>query len=238
MTAELSYAAVVRGTAALPAEAAAVPAVNAVAKLKRTNWGKGDNLVKLTKAKDDWLNKTGSLLSEAPDMSMWLYAKRVGIPLTTLHGYACPDDTKRQLLGSSAGKPALIDAGTQQFAVDVLRRRDRGNDGMNARESVDMIHDLMPELSRLQARQTFSRTICPGHSTELSRIVKAQASTTKRSAITIPQQYRWHMVHALSHLATPSHIPTAACACAGSGKSVQHAEGEESRAHPRRENLR
>ena len=86
VTAELSYAAVVRGTAALPVEAAAAPAVNAVAKLKRTNWGKGDNLVKLTKAKDDWLNKTGSLLSKAPDMSMWLYAKRVGIPLTTLHG--------------------------------------------------------------------------------------------------------------------------------------------------------
>ena len=187
-------------------------------------------------------------------MSMYEFSKRVRIPSSTLHSYAHANASQRQRLGSSAGKPAIVNDETAQFAVDVLRRRDRGNDGMNHREAIDMVHDLMPMLSRKQVSQTFLRTIRPGHSSELSNIVKAQASTTKRSSITIPQQYRWHTVcttHSsllIPHpsllsphlsLLTPhsslSYTHCHACMCTDRGQGLQHVEGTEFGNDPRRE---
>ena len=44
---------------------------------------------------------------------------------------------------------------------------------MTNSEAIDMVHDLMPSLSRQQASQGFHRTIRPGHSSELSNVVKA-----------------------------------------------------------------
>ena len=42
-------------------------------------------------------------------------------------------------------------------------------------------------------RKAFDRTIRPHHKEELTGIVKANPTTVKRTAITVPQQYRWHM---------------------------------------------
>jgi hypothetical protein len=97
VTAELSNAAVVMGAAALPVQP--VPAVTASIKSMRVNWSKGDALERLTKAKEDWLNKSGDLLAAQPDMSLTEFSRRVGIPSSTLHTYAHSNVSQRQQLG-------------------------------------------------------------------------------------------------------------------------------------------
>ena len=208
VTPEMSFAQVVVGVAAAPAAAPAP-----VAKAKRTNWSTGEPFERLTTAVNDWLNKTGSLLTDDPDMSMLIYGRRVMIPQKTLHTYLHPNLALRRPLGSKAGKPSLVRADAQQFCVDVLVRRDRGNDGLNNREAVDMVQDLAPELTRNQARDAFRRTIHPSNKDTLTNIVKVQASTTKRSAITVPQQYRWHKVPCTSEPAHAQHSHCCVCAC-------------------------
>jgi hypothetical protein len=190
VTPAVTFANIVQGVSVLPAETTSAPAV-AVPR-KRINWSKGDNLEKLSRAVNDWLHKDGALLTENPDMSLWEFSRRVAIPIATLHKYVNPDQSRRQALGSSAGHPSLVNGETQQVCVDVLRRYDRGNDGKNSRQAQDMLQDMVPALSREQARNVFRRTIHPSYKDVLTNVVKAQASTTKRSAITVPQQYRWH----------------------------------------------
>jgi hypothetical protein len=61
----------------------------------------------------------------------------------------------------------------------------------------DMIQELQPGMNRKQANQSFHRTIRPkfvGTGGIKPKEVKAQATMTKRSAITVKQQFRWHMV--------------------------------------------
>ena len=205
---EMSFAQVVVGVAAAPAAAPAP-----VAKRKRTNWSKGEPFERLTTAVNNWLNKTGALLTEDPDMSKLIYARRVMIPYDTLYAYLHPNVALRRPLGSKAGKPSLVHVDAQQFCVDVLVRRDRGNDGLNNREAVDLVHDLAPELTRNQARDVFRKTIRPSNKDTLTNIVKAQASTTKRSGITVPQQFRWHKVLCTSWTCIPAHSHCRVCAC-------------------------
>ena len=97
----------------------------------------------------------------------------------------CPAVSKRQVLGSSAGKPSLLNDNTKEFCVDVLRRRDRGNDGMNLREATDMAHDLAPALSRAQASRVFCRTIRPANTDVLSSIVKGITKTVTSSQMSL-----------------------------------------------------
>ena len=66
---------------------------------------------------------------------------------------------------------------------------------MMARPHVPEVIDMMQELhglDRKQARDCYANTIKPSHSNVLTNIVKAQATTTARSAITVSQQWRWH----------------------------------------------
>ena len=147
------------------------------------------------------------------------------------------DPSKRQALGSQVGAKPLINEKSAVFVVDVLRRRDRGNEGFSNIEAASMVVDLHPELTSRQvhlhlririalpqcihiaslwcvvpsrsfldfafpdcaawssqASGALRKTIRPTFSKVLTNIVKAQASTSKRSAVTVPQQYRWHTV--------------------------------------------
>eukprot|EP00966_Prymnesium_polylepis_P155365 3588403-Prymnesium_polylepis.1 len=81
---------------------------------------------------------------------------------------------------------------TANFVVDVMRRRDRGNEGMSRRDGIQMVQDLQPELNSKQAAHQFDRQVRGKHKEELTGIVKAEATTTKRSAVTVDQQFRWH----------------------------------------------
>ena len=163
-------------------------------KLKRINWGKGAALERLTKAVHDWDNKTGAHLEDDPDnVSLLRYAKLVDIPYNTLFAYAKMDTSSRKQLGISAGKQPLFNKEDQQFAVDVVRRHDRGNDGLCKRRAIDVLHDMKPDVKRSAVRNSFDRTIRPHHADVLTGIVKANPTTVKRTAITVPQQYRWHL---------------------------------------------
>ena len=157
---------------------------------RRRNWSGGELAAKLAKASSEWLDKSGPLLGQNPKMSLRQYAERVGIPRRTFRAYVHKDPAKRQTPGSHAGMPELIDAETQRCMVDVLVRRDRGNDGLHPGESIELLHDLKPQFTQAQIRNAFHRTVRAKHSDRLTGVVKAQASTSKRSAITVPQQYR------------------------------------------------
>jgi hypothetical protein len=172
----------------------------------RVNWSQGEDAKRLQGAVQDWDNKTGEWLSLTPAMSLHMYARCVGISKTVLHKNTHPDLAKRQKLGSHAGKPTLLGDELQQFGVDVLCRRDRGNEGLCNRDARQLFHDLAPALKLEQVADCLRRTVRPRFKSVLTNIVKAQASTSKRSQITVAQQYRWHQV--------PCHRCTlAVCAC-------------------------
>ena len=115
-----------------------------------------------------------------------------GIPFDTFRKYVHPDPEKRRVLGKAAGRPSLLTKSNQGFIADALARLDRANDGSDLPGAIDLVQDIDPHLSRTQARQTFSRTIRPNHPNLLKpKTMTAQATTTKRSAITVPQQFRW-----------------------------------------------
>ena len=147
--------AVAEGELGLPA-----PKAKAKAKAKvatRTNWGEGEALVKLTRAVADWDAKEGTFLDEE-DMTLLRFCQLVDIPYGTLSAYVCKDLGKRKVLGSSVGRAQSMDSDTTQFVVDVLRRQDRGNAGLNRLESIDMIGD--PVQCSLSVGR--GRRECPG----------------------------------------------------------------------------
>ena len=92
---------------------------------------------------NDWFGKTGDLLSSDRKMGFHMYAKRCGIPKATLGNYCHPDPSRRTELGAHAGKPSLLSKEEQGFVVDVLRRRDRANDGMNPREAANTMQVIV-----------------------------------------------------------------------------------------------
>ncbi|KAJ1449690.1 hypothetical protein M885DRAFT_590330 [Pelagophyceae sp. CCMP2097] len=95
-------------------------------------------------------------------------------------------------LGFGAGKPSIIDEGKQKSLVDVVRRRDLGNDGMSTAAVVNALGKLVPDSSREQLRRAWRRIVRPGFKSDLTDIIRAQATMTKRTAITVAQQWRWH----------------------------------------------
>ena len=180
----------------VPARAAAPPPPPVAAGGgKRTNYSSGNGLLRMTAAVENWLGKKGDVYT--PGMEMKRYCELVEIPVETLRKYVVPDTLKRRKPGRSGvggSGQGLLDEDTAQFLVDTMRRRDRGDDGMGRKESIDMLQDLRPELSRRQVSNQFDRTIRPKYSDVLTGIVKAEATTSKRSQITVAQQYRWHTV--------------------------------------------
>ena len=93
------------------------------------------------------------------------------------------------------GKPALVSPEKQDFLVDVIVRRDRANEGMGRAEIITMLETLCPNLSAAQCKQAFKKIKRRDkYKGRLTGVVTAQKTTTKRSGITVAQQYRWHKV--------------------------------------------
>ena len=168
------------------------PPPPSTSKKARVNYSSGAPLVRLQKACADWIEKQGEHLVHEPDMSVKHYSLRVGIPFETFRKYVCKDAAARRVIGNGVGAKKLLDEKTVQFTLDVIRRRDRANDGMAKPAIIDLLQDLHPALGRTALTQAFDRNIRRENKDLLTGIVKAQASTEKRSAITVPQQYRWH----------------------------------------------
>ena len=172
-----------------PASAAARKPAAAASKAKtRINWSTGEMFEWMQRAVDEYRNKEGRWLSE-PDMTISRFCGLVEIPEFTFRKYVGGSEDKRRVLGASVGPPALLDADTEQhFSMDVLRRRDRGNDGMDKRKAVDMINDLRPSLSRKQCENAFD-ALRQKHKEELTGCVRtSSAKHHARSALS--PQYR------------------------------------------------
>ena len=123
---------------------------------------------------------------------MQCFAGVIGIPYNNFQKYSRAKVDNRRDTGKSVRRNSLLSTENQMFVADVLVRRDRGNKGSNKSEAINLVQDLLPHPSRIHAGQYFTTTIIPKHHTVLkSRTVKAQATTTKRSAITVEQQFRW-----------------------------------------------
>lgn len=163
---------------------------------KRTNWSTEENQKVLEAAVEEWDEKRGRYLDgngEARQMKE--FAATVGIPYHTFRKYACEDKSKRREIGKAVGRAPLIAGQQQKFLCDTLIRHDRANDGKSPKETLDLIQELNLALDRKQASQTYNRTIRPkikGKGGIKAKPVKSQATTTKRSAITVKQQFRWH----------------------------------------------
>jgi hypothetical protein len=89
------------------------------------------------------------------------------------------------------------------------------NEGANSQEAVDLVQELDPKLKQEHARHHLSRTFLKGNTSIVkAKAVAAQQTTTKRSNITVPQQYRWHQTyeHSLDELRRKS---TGVCRISG-----------------------
>jgi hypothetical protein len=158
----------------------------------RTNYKAGENKRKLEAAVAEWKNKSPRC---TPETSLRSFAAMVGIPAGTFSNYVTLTEEKARVVGSGVGRASQVDGETQQFLVDALRKYDRGNDGRTRAEGIDMLQELKPELSRKQASNAWSNNIMKNYRKEITGVVKAQATTVKRSAITVEQQYRWHTTY-------------------------------------------
>ena len=105
-----------------------------------------------------------------------------------------PPNSKRIKLGASVGRKPIIGPDTHAVITDVLIRHDRANQGKGVKEAVDILETMHPELKRTQLEGSFRRTVRPKFVKVLTRPVTVQATTTKRAAFTVQQQWRWHKV--------------------------------------------
>jgi hypothetical protein len=156
-------------------------------KMTRTNWALPANQEILQQAIDDWLNKTGECEEHH---SMREFAALCGIPKGTFSNYVTGNAANRNVVGKGVGRPALFTAEDVQVVVDTIKRSDRGHDGMSIPQVHRMCEALRPDLEHKQVVNAMTRTVRPAQKKQLTGKVKAQATTTKRSAINIPQQYR------------------------------------------------
>jgi len=175
-----------------------------VAKRKfiQTNWGSGEGLQCMLQAKSDYLSKEGTALEDNGEpYPLKVYANIIGIPYDMLCRYVAGDSCKQHATGQSVGKPALLSVNDQHFAVDVLARRDHGNNGATMKEAIDIIQDISDGTikTRVSAHRHFSRTITKNFKHIIKqKPVVAQATTMKQCAITVDQQFRWHQTYKMA----------------------------------------
>ena len=155
-------------------------------KFRRQSYDEDPHYTLLANALQVWHAK---LKSEKTQQALRMFAVTEEIPYSTLKKYVYGV----RKLGTRPGKPGLLNKDEGRFVCDVLRRYDRGNDGQGITKAVDIVREIRPQLTRKQAADCFRRTIRRNWARVLSGPVKAQATTTKRTGVTVEQQYRWHM---------------------------------------------
>ena len=183
--------------AAKQAAATAAPATAAPApqkyKQKRKSWSKGPGLEEMSAAVAAWGLEVAKPKKDR--VSMTRFAAQRQIPLTVLQTHVTSNDEKRIKVGDGPGKKPLISDDIQKVIVDCLVRRDRGNQGLDVTGSLDLLEEVAPHLTRKKLESSWRRTVRPKYSERLTKPTAAQVTTTKRTAITPAQQWRWHKVH-------------------------------------------
>ena len=123
-------------------------------------------------------------------MSIATHATKFDLTKGQLAPFVTENLAKRRKLGEKMGAKPLLSTEQQEFVADTIIRYDRGNEGKSVGEMIDLTADTMPGLSREQCRHALRRTVRHRYEHRLTGPIKAQATTTKRSAITIDQQWR------------------------------------------------
>jgi hypothetical protein len=98
------------------------------------------------------------------------------------------------------GRKQILNDQRKAIIVDVLIRKDRANEGASVGEAVDILEKMCPEYSGKQLDQALRRTVRPQYSERMTDPVAAQAATTKRTAISPAQQWRWQKVKILARI--------------------------------------
>ena len=178
--------------AAKQVAATAAPAPQKV-KQKRKSWSKGPGLEEMRAAVAAWGLEVAKPKKDR--VSMTWFATQRQIPLTVLQTHVTSNEEKRIKVGDARDKKPLISADTQKVSVDCLVRRDRGNQGLNVTGSLDLLEEVAPHLTRKKLESSWRRTVRPKYYKRLTKPTAAQVTTTKRTAVTPAQQWRWHKAH-------------------------------------------
>ena len=112
------------------------------------------------------------------------------------------EETRRKL-GAQCGRKPNLTLDASDFVGSVLARADRGNEGKNRQEAIDIVMELNPSLDRAKASKALTTNALIKSKKVKASLVLAQSTTTKRSAITVDQQFHWHKtlsMHVLSFL--------------------------------------
>ena len=163
-------------------------------KKKRGKW----SAEYLRKVQVCWDDKTDLAIDENEDPITDLkeYAVIVGMGSPTFYTYFRANKSKRQSIGNGVGpNRRLLTDGDINFIADVLVRSDRGNNGTSRLEAMDYIQEVNPTLDRKQAKDLLERRVLPkaySYGKIKRKTLKAQATTTERTAITYRSQWRWY----------------------------------------------
>jgi len=96
---------------------------------------------------------------------------------------------------SKPKNPPLLSPNQVLFLQEAIVSRDNGNNPMTRHEVIQLITEISQTFDEVKAKNHFDYLIREGRLTILKRggrVMTAQATTTKRSAITMEQQWRWH----------------------------------------------
>ena len=192
-----------------PAAAAATAATEAPTKkpkvkATRQSWSKGEGLKRMSDALATWEEEQAK--PEKDRMSLRLLAEKEKIPYATLQQHLTGNAGKRVKLGDGVGPKPLLSSKSQEVIVDALVRKDRANEGLSVAGALDIIEEIHPELKRKQIDQAFRRTLRPAFRLRLTKPVAVQATTTKWTAITVQQHWRWHQARSTDPPTSPARL--------------------------------
>ena len=176
---------------------------------KRANYDvPGLHKDRMDAAVDEWVNGVKPEdFATGKEMSLNKFAESKRLPASTfsvkvsaykaarLRSADAPAAAKAAAAKRSRGKPSVVSYDKKVFIVDAIVRADRANNGMASGAIHEMVGTLCPTLSLEQCKGAFKKIKRQLEFKErLTGVIRAQKSTTKRSGITIEQQYRWHKV--------------------------------------------
>jgi len=157
------------------------------------NYSQGEGKELLEAALGEWNSKSGRFRE---GMLLRTFANVVGISKSNLSRRTAKHTGESgrgpDLTGAGQGRKPLVSKKQQQLIVDVVRRHDRGNEPLTPRAVVNLVTQLVP-ISNVQAADHVRRTMRPNHRDEITNLVKPQATSTKRSGVTIQSQHFWHL---------------------------------------------
>ena len=101
-----------------------------------------------------WTKKTGRFGdSNGNQCSLQVFCGVVGITYNIPVNYVCEKKRINQEVGHGVGRNSLISENNQKFVTDVMARKDSANEGMNMVEGLDLILEVIPQLSWKQSKQ-------------------------------------------------------------------------------------